>query len=70
MNVILELDHPKIAEEWEILTTKRGKRTFELRLRNPWYDGTSGEPKQRWILASCDQEFGEDGKLRSIMGCM
>jgi hypothetical protein len=70
MNVISESDHPLITKEWEILTTERGKRTFELRLRNPWYDDVTGAPKQKWILASCDQEFDKDGKLKTIMGCM
>jgi hypothetical protein len=70
MNVISELSHPKITEEWENLTTKRGRRTFELRLRNPWIDEWTGEAKQKWILASCDQEFDEEGNLKTIMGCM
>jgi hypothetical protein len=69
MNVISQSDHLIITKEWEILTTQRGKRTFELRLRNPWYD-EKGLPKQKWILASCDQEFDEAGNLKSIMGCM
>ena len=69
MNVISESDHPLITKEWEILTTRRGKRTFELRLRNPWYD-EKGIPKQKWILCSCDQEFDEAGNLKSIMGCI
>jgi PAS domain S-box-containing protein len=69
MNVISESSHPLITKEWEILTTEKGKRTFELRLRNPWYD-EAGNPKQKWILASCDQEFDEEGNLKSIMGCI
>lgn len=70
MNVICESDHPVISKEWEILTTQRGKRTFELRLRNPWIDETTGEAKQKWILASCDQEWPEGEPLKTIMGCM
>lgn len=70
MNVISELDHAIIGKEWEILTTQRGKREFELRLRNPWRDDATGKLKQKWILASCDQEFDEEGNLKSIMGCM
>jgi hypothetical protein len=70
MNVISESDHPLITKEWEILTTERGKRIFELRLRNPWRDDATGKLKQKWILASCDQEFDEEGHLKSIMGCM
>jgi len=69
MNVISELDHELMNKEWKILTTEKGKRIFAVRLRNPWYD-ESGNPKQKWILASCDQEFYEDGRLKSIMGCM
>lgn len=69
MNVISEIDHPLITNEWKLLTTQKGKRTFELRLRNPWID-EAGNPKQRTILASCDQEFDGDGNLKSIMGCM
>jgi hypothetical protein len=69
MNVISESDHPKISDEWILLTTERGKRTFELRLRNPSYDEW-GKPRQRWILASCDQVFDKDGSLKSIIGCM
>jgi len=69
MNVISELDHDLMNKEWKILTTEKGKRFFELRLRNPWYDEL-GNPKQKWILASCDQELYEDGQLKSIMGCM
>ncbi|KAH6666918.1 hypothetical protein B0J14DRAFT_192208 [Halenospora varia] len=70
MNVISESSHPKITEEWEILTTKRGRRVFELKLRNPWVDETTGEARQKWIIASCDQEFDEFGNLKSIMGCI
>ncbi|KAK0124012.1 hypothetical protein ONS95_008999 [Cadophora gregata] len=70
MNVIAEVDHPVIAKEWEILTTQSGKRAFELRLRHPWIS-ESGEPRQRWILASCDQEFEADGTtIKTIMGCI
>ncbi|KAH8649611.1 hypothetical protein BGZ60DRAFT_196731 [Tricladium varicosporioides] len=70
MNVISESSHPKITEEWETLTTKRGRRVFELKLRHPWIDETTGEARQKWILASCDQEFDEFGNLKSIMGCI
>jgi hypothetical protein len=69
MNVISEIDHPKISEEWILLTTQKGKRTFELRLRNPYIDDT-GNTKQKWILCSCDQEWDVDGNLKTIMGCM
>lgn len=70
MNVIAEVDHPVIAKEWDLLTTQVGKRAFELRLRNPWIS-ESGEPRQKWILASCDQEFEDDGTtIKTIMGCM
>ena len=69
MNVISESDHPLITKEWERLTTEKGKRTFELRLRNPYIDD-AGNPKQKWILASCGQDFDEDGRLTTIMGCM
>ncbi len=70
MNVISQLDHELMGKEWELLTTKQGKRVFELRLRNPWYHPVTGECKQKWILASCDQEFNDDGTLKTIMGCM
>ena len=56
--------------EWEILTTQKGRRTFELRLRNPWINEPSEAPRQKWILASCDQEFDESGTLISVMGCI
>jgi hypothetical protein len=69
MNVISESDHPLMTKEWDLLVNERGKRTIELRLRNPSYD-EAGNPRQKWILASCDQEFDEDGNLVSIMGCM
>jgi hypothetical protein len=69
MNVISEFDHPLITKEWEILVTEKGKRTFELRLRYPWYH-EAGNAQQKWILASCDQEFDEEGNLKSSMGCM
>ena len=69
MNVICESSHPKIAEEWVNLTTKKGKRVFELELRNP-SKSSDGKPRQKWIIASCDQEFDEMGNLKSIMGCM
>lgn len=69
MNVLSECEHELMGREWKILTTEKGKRVFELRLRNPWYDEW-GNPKQKWILASCDQEFDEEGRLKSIMGCM
>ena len=70
MNVIAEIDHPVISKEWEILTTQPGKRAFELRLRNPWIS-ENGEPRQKWIIASCDQEFEADGTtIKTIMGCM
>jgi hypothetical protein len=69
MNVISESDHPLMTKEWELLVTEKGKRTIELRLRNPWYD-EAGNARQKWILASCDQEFDDDGNLVSIMGCM
>jgi len=69
MNVISELDHPKITEEWQLLTTTRGARSFPLRLRKPSVD-SQGNPRQKWILCSCDQEWDEDGKLLTIMGCM
>ncbi|KUJ17359.1 uncharacterized protein LY89DRAFT_733212 [Mollisia scopiformis] len=70
MNVLSEIDHPMMAVEWEILTTTKARRNFELRLRKPWVDEITKEEKQRWILASCDQEFDEDGKLKTIMGCI
>jgi hypothetical protein len=69
MNVISELDHPLISKEWTILTTERGRRSFPLRLRNPYID-EAGNTKQKWILCSCDQEYDEDGTLLTIMGCM
>lgn len=69
MNVISEVDHPVIAKEWELLTTVRGKRAFELRLRNPWVD-KRGTQRQKWIIASCDQEVDPDGTIKTIMGCM
>lgn len=70
MNVIAEVDHPVISREWELLTTQHGKRVFELRLRNPWIS-ESGESRQKWIIASCDQEFEADGiTIKTIMGCM
>jgi hypothetical protein len=69
MNVLSESEHELMAREWKRLTTEKGKRVFELRLRNPWYDD-EGNPRQKWILASCDQEFDEEGHLKSIMGCM
>lgn len=68
MNVISELDHPLISKEWEILTTQKGRRSFALRLRNPWID--EGIPRQKWILCSCDQEFDQEGNLKTVMGCM
>ncbi|TVY81135.1 Hybrid signal transduction histidine kinase K, partial [Lachnellula suecica] len=70
MNVIAESDHPLITKEWGILTSSKGKREFELRLRNPWRDEATGKTKQKWILASCDQEFDKNGDLKSIMGCI
>ncbi|CZR56710.1 uncharacterized protein PAC_06599 [Phialocephala subalpina] len=70
MNVLSEIDHPMMMREWEILTTQKAKRNFELRLRNPWIDERTGEKKQKWILASCDQEFDEEGNLKTIMGCI
>jgi hypothetical protein len=70
MNVLSELDHPKMVVEWKILTTQRAKRTFELRLRKPWFNEQTGRNEQKWILASCDQEFDEAGNLKTIMGCM
>ncbi|KAJ5050835.1 uncharacterized protein L3040_002704 [Drepanopeziza brunnea f. sp. 'multigermtubi'] len=70
MNFIAEIDHPVIAREWELLTTVRGKRIFELRLRKPWID-ESGNARQKWIIASCDQEFDTDGTtIKTIMGCI
>lgn len=33
-------------------------------------DEASGTPRQKWILASCDQEFDEAGTLISVMGCI
>ncbi|KAH9215859.1 hypothetical protein DL95DRAFT_336059 [Leptodontidium sp. 2 PMI_412] len=70
MNVIAEVDHPVIAKEWELLTTQTGKRAFELRLRNPWFT-ENGEARQKWIIASCDQEFEADGTtIKTIMGCI
>jgi hypothetical protein len=53
MNVISELDHPLITEEWIRLTTQKGRRSFALRLRNPWIDEATGTPRQKWILCSC-----------------
>jgi hypothetical protein len=120
MNVISELDHPLITEEWTRLTNQKGRRTFALRLRNPWIDEATGTPRQKWILCSCgklilnliavlfssetlfknqysfsealrrqllaqlprtsvqfhnanlftDQEFDEEGNIKTIMGCM
>jgi hypothetical protein len=123
MNVISELDHPIITEEWIRLTTQKGRRSFALRLRNPWIDEATGSPRQKWILCSCgkhiprqvfysfyeiyfktiqgrfvkcvlgaktafspcilqalldftmlicwaDQEFDEEGRIKTIMGCM
>ncbi len=70
MNVLSEIDHPMMGREWELLTKGKGKRVFELRLRNPWLDERTGQYKQKWILASCDQEFDEYGNLKTIMGCM
>ncbi|KAH8796996.1 hypothetical protein F5882DRAFT_458574 [Hyaloscypha sp. PMI_1271] len=70
MNVISELDHPIITEEWIRLTTQRGRRSFALRLRNPWIDEATGTPRQKWILCSCDQEFDEEGRIKTIMGCI
>jgi hypothetical protein len=69
LNVIDEIDHPFMKYKWQKLVTEKGKQVMELRLRDPWYDD-AGHPKQKWILASCDQEFDEDGKLVSIMGCI
>lgn len=69
MNVISEIDHPLITKEWELLVTEKGRRTFELRLRNPWIDD-EGIARQKWIIASCDQEFDEQGNIKSIMGCI
>ena len=69
MNVISELDHPKITEEWLLLTTIKGPRSFPLRLRKPSID-SQGNPRQKWILCSCDQEWDADGRLLTIMGCM
>lgn len=70
MNVLSEIDHPMMMKEWTILTTTRAKRNFELRLRNPWFNEKTGKNEQKWILASCDQEFDEQGNLKTIMGCM
>jgi len=70
MNVLSEIDHPLMNKEWELLTKKKGRRIFELRLRNPWIDPITGQSKQKWILASCGQEFDENGKLKTIMGTM
>ncbi|RDW71506.1 hypothetical protein BP6252_08069 [Coleophoma cylindrospora] len=71
MNVISEKDHDKITEEWQLLITEKGRRVFPLRLRNPFIDPNNGAKRQKWILASCDQEFEEDGvTLKSIMGCI
>ena len=71
MNVISESDHPLITKEWDLLLNEKGTRTFELRLRNPWIDPATGVKKQKWILASCGQEWDEDTKeLKSVMGCM
>ncbi|KAI9047233.1 hypothetical protein LZ554_008687 [Drepanopeziza brunnea f. sp. 'monogermtubi'] len=70
MNFIAEIDRPVISREWELLTTVRGKRVFELRLRKPWID-ESGNARQKWIIASCDQEFDTDGTtIKTIMGCI
>lgn len=69
MNVLSEEDHPMMAKEWEILTTQKATRIFELRLREPWID-EKGQLRQKWILASCGQEWDEQGKLKTIMGCM
>jgi hypothetical protein len=57
MNVISELDHPIITEEWIRLTTQRGRRSFALRLRNPWIDEATGTPRQKWILCSCGKHI-------------
>lgn len=53
MNVISELDHPLITEEWTRLTTHKGRRSFALRLRKPWIDEATGASRQKWILCSC-----------------
>lgn len=70
MNVLSEIDHPMMMQEWALLTTTRTKREFELRLRNPWVNPETGRNEQKWIIASCDQEFDEAGNLKTIMGCM
>lgn len=57
MNVISELDHPLITEEWIRLTTQKGRRSFALRLRNPWIDEATGTPRQKWILCSCGKNM-------------
>jgi hypothetical protein len=65
MDLISENDQSKFNEEWKILISAKGKRTFDIQLKYSF-----GGAMQKWILASCDQEFDEDGKLTHVICCM
>lgn len=68
MDVIMEEDRPYVEQEWYNMSELRLKRTFEVRLKHKWHHKESGTWKNRWIIASCGQDEGEDGSLKSVMG--
>ena len=65
MDFISEDDVALVSEEWNKITVLRQKRTFEMRIKRETSRG-----RQAWILASGMPEEGEDGSLKSVMGCI
>jgi PAS domain S-box-containing protein len=67
MEVFKEDSVAKMEEGWQSLLQGHSF-SAELELKKPWYDPANGEKVDNWILADCQPEFDEDGKVRTIVG--
>ncbi|KAF8863038.1 putative histidine kinase M3YPp [Acephala macrosclerotiorum] len=72
-NVIAEIDHPLMDQEWAKLLSGEPV-SFELRLRPPFVaeELVGGEKVegQTWIIAAAYPEQAEDGTVTGILGCL
>ncbi|KAH8678914.1 hypothetical protein BGZ60DRAFT_370994 [Tricladium varicosporioides] len=70
MSTFHEISVPIMEMGWQRLIGDRISWSAPLRLKKPWYDPTSGDELDNWVIAEFQPEFSSKSKLKSIMGAI
>lgn len=70
LTFIMEDDRAYVEDEWNNISVRKQKRTFEMRIVPKWYHKESNTWKNKWMLASARHDENEDGSVKCVVGCI